>query len=460
MLVTPDILILAAGQGKRMRSECPKVLHPLLGRPLLHYVIETALETPHGALVVVVGHGAEQVKKNCCDFKTIQFLHQENQLGTGHAVQQAKEVLGKRGRTVLVLSGDVPLLLPSTLQRLIEAKSSDISAVVLTTRLSEPTGYGRIIRSEGAAIFDIREEKDCSNAERSIHEINTGIYLIDSAVLFSTLDHITPNNAQREYYLTDALASLAANGHQVIALETLESNEVLGINDRIELLRAERALKERINSKWMISGVTFEDPENTFIDSRSKLSPDVRIEQGCHIYESTVGAGTVIETGCRIHHSSIGQRALIRQGSHVIDSRIGNDTTIGPYAHLRPGSELGNQVKVGNFVEIKNSTFGDESKALHLSYIGDATIGSNVNLGCGFITCNFDGGPQKHRTIIGNGVFVGSDSQAVAPVEIGAGSYVASGTTVTESVPEDSLVISRGRQITKAGYARRYRKGE
>ncbi|MBI1860865.1 MAG: bifunctional UDP-N-acetylglucosamine diphosphorylase/glucosamine-1-phosphate N-acetyltransferase GlmU [Deltaproteobacteria bacterium] len=443
-----------------MRSQLPKVLHPVVFRPMLHYVVERALELPHGLIGVVVGHGADEVRAACTEYPMLQFIHQAEQLGTGHAILQAQSLLGGRRGQVLVLSGDVILLKAETLRQLVETKGESTAAVVVTTRLSEPKGYGRIIRGAGNHVVAIREELDCNDAERKINEINSGVYLFDTEKLYAALDRVTSANAQKEYYLTDVVREMHKAGDRVEALEVKDSSEVLGINDQLGLHAVEKVIQRRINDAWMAAGVSFEDPESTWIDDRTQFSSEVRVEGNCRFIDAKIASRVNIESGCRIVRSSVGHGSSIKQGSYLTDSSVGSETSVGPYAHLRPKSHLGSHVKIGNFVEIKNATFADHAKASHLSYIGDATIGPNANLGCGFITCNYDGGLQKHHTTIGENVFVGSDSQMVAPVEVGAGSYVASGSTVTEDVPPDSLVISRGRQVTKPGYASKYRRGK
>ncbi len=460
MASTPDIVILAAGLGKRMRSSTPKVLHPVLARPMLHYVIDLALSVPHGAVAVVVGNGSEDVRKACADYPMVQFVEQSEQLGTGHAVLQTRPLLGGLKGSVIVLCGDVILLTPTTLQNLILARQPGTAAVVLSTRLENPKGYGRIIRGHQDDIIAIREEADCSVKERLIDEINSGIYLFDCDSLFSSLDQVDRSNAQNEYYLTDVISSLHRQGMKVLSLPVENASEVLGINDRLGLQKVEQVLQREIAQAWMIAGVSLENPDSTIIDRKSSFSADVRIEGGCHIIDSKIASGVTIEFGSRIVRSTVGHGCVIKQGSYITDSHLGDRVSVGPYAHLRPKSRLEDGVKIGNFVEVKNSRVGAHSKASHLSYIGDATIGTDVNLGCGFITCNFDGSAQKHHTSIGDRVFVGSDSQTVAPVSIGADSYIASGTTVTQNVPNDSLVISRGRQVTKPGYGTRLRGGK
>jgi len=321
-----------------------------------------------------------------------------------------------------------------------------------------PKGYGRIVRGPGQTISDIREESDCSEAEARIREINGGIYLFDIESLFPALAKVQDQNKQHEFYLTDVIRILSLEGKRVVPFVFKNASEIAGINDRYALWQVESAFQERINRQWMMKGVTIQDPKTTWIDSRSTFEPDSLVESGCTIINSSVGRGSQVESHSRILDSRLDANVHIKQGSYIEKSEIAAHATVGPYAHLRPGSILETSVKIGNFVEVKKSRMGVGSKASHLSYIGDAEIGKNVNLGCGFITCNFDGGPEKHKTVIEDGVFIGSDSQVVAPVTIGAGSYVASGTTVTENVPPDSLVLSRGKQTTKADYAAKYRR--
>ncbi len=450
------VLILAAGQGKRMQSNTPKVLHRILFRPMIHYVLDLARAISPQSITTVVGFGSESVKSACSSYSELRFVDQVSQRGTGHAVLQAESVFeGKRG-TVLILSADVILLTPETVNRLIQQhRSSSASCTVLTAVLSSPTGYGRVLRESPEKILAIREDKDCSLEEKRITDVNSGIYCFEISALFSSLESLTDRNQSHEYYLTDTIEILLNEQKKVTTISTDDPMEIMGINDRQALWRVESILQRRSNQKFFERGVTIRDVHTTYIDLRCNIEPDVDIEGGCTLVNSEVHAGTRIESGVRLIDSKVGRGCTIKQGSYIEGSEIDDACSIGPYARLRPGTQLKKEVKIGNFVEIKRSAIGSRSKASHLSYIGDAEIGQDVNLGCGFITCNFDG-TSKHRTIVEDGVFVGSDSQMVAPVKIGAGSYIASGTTVTDDVPNDSLVLSRVPQVTKSGYSKKY----
>ncbi len=449
------IAILAAGQGKRMHSRLPKVLHPVLFRPMIHHVLDLAVSLSPRTLTLIVGHGEEEVKAQTAHYDGIRFARQAEQRGTGHALQQAAPQLEKESGRLLVLSGDVILLTRDTLLPLLATKAS---AAVLTAVVPNPTGYGRILRGADGRVRAIREEVDCSVEEREVREVNSGVYVFEMASLLPALRGLQNRNQQGEFYLTDVIENLVKEGKAVDAATMGDCREMTGINDRGALAEVEGLLRDRTNSLLMRSGVSLQSPSTTWIDPRCRIAADVRIEGGCAIVGSEIAREVLIESGCRVVASRIGEGTHLKQGSYLESSDVGRGCAIGPYAHLRPGSKLEAEVKIGNFVEVKKSTLGKGAKASHLAYIGDAEIGSEVNLGCGFITCNFDGGAQKHRTIIEDGVFVGSDSQTVAPVRIGRGSYVASGSTVTEDVPADSLVLTRGRQITKPGYAKKYRR--
>lgn len=454
----PHIVILAAGQGKRMRSRRPKVLHEVLYRPIIHYVLDLARSIPNRSISMIVGHGEAEVRKGCEGFSDIKFFRQDQQLGTGHAVRTTESFLGKESGPVIVLSGDVILIQKASLEGLLKAHAEGGSAgTIATCTVPQPRGYGRILRDANRHIVGIREEADCSPDEKSIREVNTGLYCFEASSLFPALSKLTNDNKQKEYYLPDVLKQFLVDKKPVATFEMSDANEMLGVNDMHDLAQVELALRNRINRFWLTEGVTLQDPASTFIDSRTKIGKDVFIESNVHLIESIVGHDVTIESGTRLVRAQLGNGAVIRQGSYLEDAQLGVDCSVGPYARLRPGTQLGDEVKIGNFVELKKTKMGKGAKASHLSYIGDAEIGDDVNLGCGFITCNYDG-VNKHKTVIENGVFVGSDSQVVAPVTIGAGSYVASGTTVTEDVPAKSLVISRGKQITKAGYAAKYTK--
>ncbi len=448
------VIVLAAGQGKRMHSEIPKVLHPVLFRPMLHHVIDLAKALSPKSLCIVVGHGEAEVRASCEGIEGLEFVTQSSQRGTGHAVQQAVPRFQKEAGRVLVLSGDVILLTKQTLQSLLAAKGR---ANVLTAKPHAAASYGRILRSGSGEFLAIREYRDCSESEKQVTEVNSGVYVFEIPALVEALKGLGDSNHQGEFYLTDVIEILSKKGEPCEAVCMSDADEMAGANDRADLAQVENIMRTRVNLAWMRQGVGMQDPATTWVDPRCSFGQDVYLEAGCRIVQSTISSGAVIESGSRITHSKVGRRSVIRQGSILEESKVGVDCSVGPYARLRPGSELGDEVKIGNFVEVKQSTMGTGSKASHLSYIGDAEIGEGVNIGCGFITCNYDG-KKKHRTIIEDGVFIGSDSQTVAPVRIGKGSYIASGSTITKDVPADSLVFSRGKQTTKPGYAVRYRK--
>ena len=454
----PHILILAAGQGKRMHSSLPKVLHPVLFHPMLHHVVDLSFSLPHSSVSVVVGHGKEEVIRSCKGYPTLQFFEQKEQKGTAHAVGVAKDFLKTVKGHVLVLSGDVCLLRKESVEALLEEHFGNKSALTfVTTHLPNPKGYGRILRNEKGSVTGIQEEADSTEAQRKITEINAGLYCFEMEALLSALDKIKSGNKQSEYYLTDAVGILIQEGKRVEGFPLADNREIHGVNDRLALSVAEKILQQRTNERLMRSGVTLHLPETILVDPKSEIAADVVIGPGCLISQSHIHKGAVIESACRIHDCRIEEGAHIKQGSYLEGSRVGRDTKVGPYAHLRPESHLSRGVKIGNFVEVKKSTIGEDSKASHLSYIGDAEIGKNVNIGCGFITCNYDG-KKKHKTVIQDEVFVGSDTQVVAPLTVGRGSYVASGSTLTKDVPEDSLALSRTKQENKLGYAKRLRK--
>jgi len=455
----PHVLILAAGKGKRMHSELPKVLHPVLYRPMLHWVLDLAFAISHDSISVVVGHGEKEVREACAEFEGIQFLQQKNQLGTGDAVRTAQPGLAGKEGSLIVLSGDVILLTKDTMDELLEKHARrKAGCTLVTAKVSEPKGYGRILRGDDGKMFGIREEGDCSEDERKINEVNAGIYCFDIKKLFAALDKVGTRNKQGEYYLTDVIEILNKEKAGLATVRLQDPKDMTGINDRAAVAEVETLLQARVNRGFMMNGVRLQNPATIFIDPKCRIEKDVVIEQGCYIVKSVLESGVVIESHSRIVNSVIGSGTHVKQGSYVTDSQVGPDCSVGPYAHFRPGTRLEKDVKIGNFVEVKKSLLREGAKASHLSYIGDADIGKNVNLGCGFITCNFDGGPTKHKTVIEENVFVGSDSQAVAPVTIGANSYVASGTTVTRNVPADSLAIARVKMEVKEGAASRIRR--
>ncbi len=449
-----NVVILAAGMGKRMQSALPKVLHPLAGKPLLSHVIDTArsLTTDTGAhnICVIYGHGGDQVP-SLIGAPDLQFAKQEPQLGTGHAVAQAAPVLDGKVPT-LVLYGDVPLTTSASLQRLIAAAGSDKLAI-LTANMNDPTGLGRIVR-EGGKIVRIVEQKDASEAEKAITEINTGIIIAPTAQLKQWLTTLSNNNAQGEYYLTDIVARAVADGVPVVSAQPDAVWETLGVNSKVQLAELERIYQRNLAQKLLEQGVTLFDP--TRIDIRGSLTcgRDVTIDVGC-VFEGkvTLEDGVQIAAHCVIKDAHIAAGTVIKPFCHIEDATVGAQSHIGPYARLRPGTTLAEDVHVGNFVEIKNSQVAAHSKANHLAYIGDATIGSRVNIGAGTITCNYDG-VNKSRTIIEDDAFIGSDSQLVAPVRVGKGATLAAGTTLTKDAPEGKLTMSRTKQITLENWQR------
>lgn len=446
-------IVLAAGKGTRMKSGLIKVLHPVAGLPMIAWPVAAARETGSDPIVLVIGHQANAVQGTFRGAADIRFAMQEEQLGTGHAVACALDALAGFRGTILILCGDTPLLRAETLKSLLVYHRDNQAAVtVLTALMDDPYGYGRVVRDGSGRVTRIVEQKDATPEEREIHEINSGIYCMDSGFLFGTIKEISNDNAQGEYYLTDLLAIAVRKGLTCLALPTADADEIMGVNDRAQLAEAAKILRRRINRDHMLNGVTIVDPDTTYIDAGVTIGADTIIHPGCQIGGSSViGEGCLIEqnvciTGCRIDDD-----CHIKAASVLEDSELGEDVAVGPMAHLRPGTKLGNNVKIGNFVETKKIVMGEGSKASHLTYLGDAEIGRNVNIGCGTITCNYDG-INKHRTVIGDDVFIGSDVQLVAPVSVGRNSLVAAGTTVTIDIPPDSLALSRVPQVNKEGW--------
>lgn len=450
-------VILAAGQGTRMKSMRPKILHPVAGQPMLGHVIRTAQAIGAEPVVPVIGHGAEQVRA-MFEGEAVRFALQPEQLGTGHALLCAEPVLQEFSGDILLLCGDVPLLEESTLLRLIgHHRSHDAAVTVLTAVMDKPAGYGRIIRGT-TGVQRIVEEKDATQAEKAVNEINTGIYLFDAPQVFALLRGLGNRNAQGEYYLTDVVAAACAAGRPVEALSVDDAREAMGINDRRQLALANTVMREKINDRHMLAGVTLIDPATTYIDCEVAIGPDTLLQPGVHLRGKTrIGRDCVIEAGVMVTDCRIGDRVHLKAGSVLTETIVGDECAIGPMAHLRPGTVLTGQNKLGNFVETKKATFGRKSQASHLTYIGDATLGTGVNIGCGTITCNYDG-VNKHQTVIEDDVFVGSDTQFVAPVHIGRGSLIGAGSTITRDVPPDSLALSRAEQKIIEGWAARKRK--
>lgn len=444
-------VILAAGKGTRMKSRLPKVLHTIAGRPMIYYPIELARRLEARPVVVVLGHEAQAVRRSLEGEDLVSVL-QEPQLGTGHALFFAKEVLKGYKGDLLIMCGDMPLLRPETVRGLVEFhRQKGAALTVLVGEMQDPSGYGRVLRGEKGRIERIVEEKDASPQQKEIREVNSGTYCASSESLFQALESLRCENAQGEYYLTDLVEILSDRG--VLAYKACCEEELLGVNDRADLAKAERVLQQRLRLHWMREGITFLDPESVFIGAEVKLGRDTLVEPQVLLQGRTsVGEACRIGAGSRIEDSLIGDGVLIKPHCVINQSCIGSGAVVGPFAHLRPGAEIGPEARVGNFVEIKNTKLGKRSKASHLSYLGDAEIGEEVNIGAGTITCNYDG-KAKHRTIIGNRVFVGSDTQLVAPVSVGEGAVLGAGSTITEDVPPGALALARSRQVNLPGRA-------
>jgi bifunctional UDP-N-acetylglucosamine pyrophosphorylase/glucosamine-1-phosphate N-acetyltransferase len=450
------IVILAAGRGTRMKSRLAKVLHRAGELSLIEHAVRTAGALSPRTISVVVGHQAETVRATVAAYPGLWFALQEPQLGTGHALLQAEPALhGQRG-TVVMLSGDVPLLRPETLDALVRTHvSRAAAATVLTAVVAAPEGYGRIVRDGEGRIRRIVEHRDASLAERGIAEINSGIYAFDLAPLFGALREIGTSNAQAEHYLPDLVTIYRSRGLVVETVVADDPREILGVNTRKELADVSAVLRAARNEALMASGVTIVDPPTTFIGPDVTVGADTTIHPGVHLEgRTTVGAGCTIHSGVRVVDSRIDDGVVINNFCVILESHVSRGARIGPFAHLRPQSDVGEEAHVGNFVELKKTSLGAGSKANHLSYLGDATIGRKVNVGAGTITCNYDG-VSKHPTIVDDGAFIGSDTQLIAPVRIGEGAYVAAGSSITDDVPAGSLAIARGRQTNKEGWAAR-----
>ncbi|WP_153099161.1 bifunctional UDP-N-acetylglucosamine diphosphorylase/glucosamine-1-phosphate N-acetyltransferase GlmU [Paraburkholderia hayleyella] len=446
-----NIVILAAGTGKRMRSALPKVLHPLAGRPLLAHVLDTARTLNPSCLVVVIGHGAQAVR-DAVAAPDVQFAIQAEQLGTGHAVQQALPLLD-HAQPTLVLYGDVPLTRASTLKRLTDSAAEGCYGV-LTVTLDDPAGYGRIVRDQTGSVVCIVEEKDASAEQRRIAEINTGIVVAPTAQLAMWLASLKNDNAQGEFYLTDVVERATAAGFDVVSAQPDDVWETLGVNSKQQLAELERIYQRRAAEALLAAGVTLADPARFDVRGSLRCGADVSIDVNC-VFEGdvTLGDDVTIGPNCVIRDAVIGVGTRVDAFTHIDGAQIGTNAVLGPYARLRPGATLKDETHVGNFVEVKNAVLGHGTKANHLTYIGDADIGARVNIGAGTITCNYDGA-NKHRTVIDDDVFVGSDTQLVAPVHVGRNVTIAAGTTVWKDVEDHALVLNGKTQITKTGYVR------
>lgn len=446
-------IVLAAGQGTRMKSELYKVLHPVLGQPMIRYVMDGLKPSSVEQLVTIVGHGAEAVMGEIGEAS--QFVIQKEQLGTAHAVLEAESLLRDKQGTTMVVCGDTPLITSETFAQLFDYHESVQSkATILTTKVVDPTGYGRVLRSDDKDVTRIVEHKDATDDERLVNEINTGTYCFDNEALFKALDKVDNDNAQGEYYLPDVIEILKAEGEKVTAFTTKDEEETMGVNDRVALANAEKVMRKRLNEHHLRNGVTMIDPDTTYIGPKVIIEQDVTIYPGTMILgETTIGTGNLIGANCEIEDCTIGNDNVIRQ-SIVKNSKIGNKTNIGPYAHIRPETAVGDSARVGNFVEIKKSEIGEDTKVSHLSYIGDATLGKNVNIGCGTITVNYDG-KNKHQTTIEDHAFVGCNTNLMAPVTIGERALIAAGSTISKDVEQDAMGIARAKQTNKEGYAKR-----
>lgn len=438
-----------------MKSKYAKVLHRAGGRTLIEHVLEIARSLSEN-ISVVVGHSADQVKAAVAG---VTFIDQKEQLGTGHAVLAAREHFSGYDGDVLVMPGDVPLVGIPTVESFVSFhRQGAFKACVLTADIDDPSGYGRIVRHNNNEVNSIVEHRDATPDILAIREINSGIYVFNAPALFESLTKIRNDNAQREYYLTDVVGILVGQKQKVGAFKARSAEEVLGINTRQELAAVDRVMRRRKCESLMTDGVTIIDPDTAYIDADVEIGADTIIYPSVQIYGRTViGEDSKIHAFSRVSDSKIGARSVVLEGSIVVDSEIGDDVSVGPYAHLRMGTTVADTAKVGNFVEIKKSALGAGSKSMHLAYLGDATIGKNVNIGAGVITCNYDG-VKKHPTVVEDGAFVGTDSQLIAPVRVGKDAYVAAGSSITEDVPAESLAVARGRQVNKEGWVKARKK--
>ena len=453
------VVVLAAGKGTRMNSAYPKVLHRVGGRPMIEHVLDRAHDLSAASTTVVIGHLANELKDALASRQDLTFVVQEPQLGTAHALLAAESSLASAKGTVILLSGDVPLLTNATLRNLLATHRRAAAAMtIVTTNVDRPHGYGRIVRS-GEKIARIVEEKDATSAERAIREINSGIYAFELDGLFDTVRAIASENTQGEYYLPDLVAIYRQRGRGVETVTVAHPREILGINSRAELAAMNHIVRQETTTALMASGVTIEDPATAYIDPDVEIGPDTIIHPCVTIEAGTViGKACEIHSGVRITHSRLGDRVTVLDHSVIVNSQIEDEASVGPFAHFRTHVTIGPHAKVGNFVEMKNTKFGEGSKSGHLAYLGDSVIGKNVNIGAGTITCNFDG-KKKHVTTIEDGAFIGSDTQLIAPVTIGERAYIGSGATIREDVPSGSLAVSAGKQRILHGWVDQKREG-
>ena len=443
-------VILAAGMGTRMKSEMPKVIHKVCGKPLAKWVIDASKDAGADAVLAITGHKSDMVRETLGD--ACEYALQAEQKGTGHAVMQAAEFIKSHKGNVVILNGDTPLITAETITKAIEYHAAQGNfATVITAVLDDATGYGRIVRGADGGVLKIVEHKDATDEERKINEINSGMYVFESEALASALNRLTPNNAQGEYYLTDTLEILLSDGKKVGAYAISDNDEIRGINDRVQLSEAEAIMQKRINEAHMRNGVTMRIPDSIYIEADVEIGNDTEIGSGV-----TIKAGTKIGSNCVIGQGSTLDKAVIHDNvevlnSVILNSEIDEHTKVGPFAYVRPNCKVGKDVKVGDFVELKNSTIDDGTKISHLTYIGDSDVGKNVNFGCGTVTCNYDG-KNKFRTVIGDDCFVGCNTNFVSPINVGDGAYIAAGSTITEDIPEKSLSIARAKQVNKENW--------
>lgn len=446
-------IVLAAGKGTRMKSDLHKVLHPIGGKAMALHLVTTLEEVGVAQTYFIVGHGAESVMDTIGT--RVKYCLQQEQLGTGHAVLQAEaELKGKEGITLLI-NGDTPLITSTTLKNMIALHQQEKAALtLLTTKMENPYGYGRVVYGANQSVQCIVEEKDATEEQKRIQQVNVGVFCVDNQKLFSALHRITNHNSQGEYYLTDIIPILLGDGERICAYETKDTEETVSINDRLALSQAEAILRKRINERHMLNGVTLQDPLHTYIDADVVIEPDVTILAGTQLRGKTiVGKGSIIGPDAEIVDCHIGKKVRITR-SVVLESTVDDEATIGPFAYIRPQSVIGKKVKIGDFVEVKKSKLGDGTKVSHLSYIGDAEVGRNVNVGCGAITVNYDGF-EKHTTIIEDDAFIGCNVNLIAPVQIGQEAFIAAGSTINRDVPAGALAIARERQTNKEQFALR-----
>ena len=453
MMKKSKTIILAAGQGTRMHSQKPKVLHQVCGKNILDYVVEASKASGISDIGVIVGCQAETVKASLSP--EIETILQKEQLGTGHAVLQALPFFNELKGNLIVLVGDAPLIRPETIQGLVAIhEKNGYAATVLTAEFANPTGYGRMIKNAANELIKIVEEKDASPEEKKVTEINSGMYCFDTQTLISALKELKTDNVQGEYYLTDVIEIMRKMGKTAGTYTTPDCEDIHAVNSRSQLAEAEAVMRKRINRKLMDAGVTMIDPATTYISSQTIVGQDTILYPGVILEgETAIGSNTTIGANSRLVNAKIGNDVTI-QISTILDSEVDDGTSIGPYAYIRPGSKIGKHCKVGDFVEVKNSTMGDGAKASHLTYIGDGDVGENVNLGCGTVFVNYDG-KKKYRTVVEKDAFVGCNTNLIAPVTVKEGAYIAAGSTITDDVPEESLAIARARQVNKVGYLKK-----